>query len=191
MAICALAAVAFPLLALFDALLPFDTGYALELPSRMQGTVTLSRPRENWRPEFHGATSEGRASFRYKGLVYDVVTINYARQSQGAEMIFGGNRLFDKKRWVRDYEAELPAIPGYRVLPLAGRRGQNRLIAYWYVVGGITTDSDVAAKVLDILGRVTRRTGASVVAVSVTGPYEQTHESLQTVVSRLRSQLDP
>lgn len=179
----------FPVAAIVEQSLGSDETYEILLPGRIDGMLSLERKRQRWEPTYHGAGKENRASYRYQGYDFAVLTINYPEQSQGAEMIFRGNSLFDKRRWVQDFEVDLASRDNYRLLALRGQRGGSRVIGYWYEVGGISTTSDSVAKVLDILGAFTRNTGASVVAVAINGRYEQVAEPLDEFVGRLQGAL--
>ena len=89
--ICALVAAMFPLLAWLESKAPTDADYKIVLPSRVDGAASARRRERTRTPTYHGATRQVRDTYGRKGTLYDVLTINYASQEQGAELIFGQN----------------------------------------------------------------------------------------------------
>ena len=91
-------------------------------------------------------------------------------QKQGEEVINDLNRISNKDVWQTRYpRARLRQTDDQPVLEqlLEKGGGAQRLVWYWYSVAGLHTTNKYEAKVLQVLGLVTGRPQAAVVAVAM------------------------
>jgi len=94
----------------------------------------------------------------------------YAGQSQGHELINELNHIANAGAWQTEPLAERAvSVDDRPVLErvIISPTGRQRLVWYWYRVGGRQTINRYSAKALQVLGMLTGRTGASVTAVAV------------------------
>jgi len=148
--------------------------YKLESPlladySRITSDKTMS---PNWQPLSHGATSESFNYFMKDELGFQLYLANYVRQSQGLEMIYVDNRLFEPSRWRLDSQSRLvvndsTVLTQVQLLSLTRSKGRHRLIAFWYVVNGQATADKYIAKLLEVNATVQGRPGATLMAVAL------------------------
>ena len=124
---------------------------------------------DDWLPEYHGAivkkqayTRDGRDILLYVGY--------YPAQKQGEELISYSNRINNPEVWQTKYtRAKGRVLDDMQVLEqkLESGRGRQRLVWYWYSVGGILTTKTYVAKALQVLGALTGNTRSYVIAVAV------------------------
>jgi EpsI family protein len=120
-------------------------------------------------PEYHGAIAALRAYHRDGDEVYLYIGY-YPRQSQGHELINELNHIANAGVWQTEPLAERvvfvddkPVLERVIISPT----GRQRLVWYWYHVGGRQTTNRYSAKALQVLGMLTGRARASVTAVAV------------------------
>jgi exosortase A len=149
--------------------LPVTGETRLVFPTAMQGWSGPSETRDDWMPEYHGAVAALRAYQRDSDEVYLYIGY-YPRQSQGRELINELNHIANAGVWQTEPRAERAvSVDDQPVLEqvIISRTGRQRLVWYWYRVGGRQTTNRYIAKALQVLGLVTGRTQASVTAVAV------------------------
>ena len=136
------------------------------------GTAGWSGPfstPDNWMPVYHGAVA-GRSAYQKDEYELQLYVAFYPNQQQGSELIYYENRISNEDLWKKAHLRERAlTVDGQVVLeqelmPASGRR---RLVWYWYRVAGFNTTSQYKAKALQLLGLVTGKPQASVVAVAV------------------------
>ena len=140
----------------------------LELPAGAGGWSGPEITEDRWMPVYHGAITETRA-YRKHGRELYLYVGHYPVQSQGRELINALNRISHQKIW-------RPVYPHGRVTKagdqgvleqlLESASGRQRLVWYRYRVAGWYTTNKYVAKGLQVLGLVTGRPQASVIAVS-------------------------
>jgi exosortase A len=149
--------------------LPVAGETRLVFPPAMQGWSGPSETRDNWMPEYHGAVAALRSYQRDGDEVYLYIGY-YPRQSQGRELINELNHIANTGVWQTEPLAERTVFVDDRPVlerVIISPTGRQRLVWYWYRVGGRQTTNRYIAKVLQVLGLVTGRTRASVIAVAV------------------------
>jgi EpsI family protein len=142
----------------------------------------------DWRPHFSGGSARLEQTFRRGGSAVDLFVEVFPLPSRaGAELISYGNsihaesneRLFPD-RVVRPRSGALG--PEFRVRETMVQGSRDRLVWYWYDVGGHQATSGVRAKLLEARTLVTAgRSAQRVVVVStlVTSSREEAAERLQ------------
>ena len=123
---------------------------------------------DDWMPEYHGAITRKQAYQKDSERVILYIGY-YPVQKQGEEVINDLNRISNKPVWQTRYpRARLQQAGDQPVLEqlLEKGGGTKRLVWYWYRVAGRHTTNRYAAKALQVLGLVTGRPQASVVAVA-------------------------
>ncbi len=123
---------------------------------------------DSWMPVYHGAVVQ-RQGYRRDAHVVQLFVGYYPVQRQGREVIYALNRISDDVVWSRLYaHAHEHLFKGYPVLEqeLIDTEGRKRLVWYWYHVAGQQTVNRYAAKLLQVLGILTGRRQAGVIAVA-------------------------
>jgi EpsI family protein len=149
--------------------LPLASETPLVFPPAAQDWSGPSETRDDWMPEYHGAIAALRAYRRGSNEVYLYIGY-YPRQSQGHELINELNHIANAGVWQTEPLPERAvSVDDRPVLErvISSPTGRQRLVWYWYRVGGRQTANRYSAKALQVLGLVTGRTGASVTAVAV------------------------
>ncbi|MBI1194386.1 MAG: EpsI family protein [Gammaproteobacteria bacterium] len=137
-------------------------------PWRADTAGTMS----SWSPVFHGATREGMFGYIGTGERVLLYMAYYRRQSQGKELIYVRNRLYDKTRWqaVRDVERSAAETggPAVRMTVLRANDGSDRLrfLWYWYDVGGMQLISKKKVKLMELWSLLKGQPGSTLVAVA-------------------------
>ena len=149
--------------------LPLASEARLVFPPAAQGWSGPSETRDDWMPEYHGAIAALRAYRRDGDEVYLYIGY-YPGQSQGRELINELNRIANAGAWQTEPLSErVVSVDNRPVLErvIISPTGRQRLVWYWYRVGGRQTTNRYSAKALQVLGMLTGRTRASVTAVAV------------------------
>jgi len=138
------------------------------LPAGNRGWSGPLASKDDWMPEYHGAVSKKRAY--QKGN--DQVTLYigyYPVQKQGEELINVTNRISNNV-WRTVYpQAHEKKAGDQQVLEqrLKDSNGKQRLVWYWYRVAGRNTTNKYEAKALQLLGILTGRSQAFVMAIAI------------------------
>jgi exosortase A len=149
--------------------LPLASETRLVFPPATQGWSGPSETHDSWMPEYHGAIAALRAYHRDDDEVYLYIGY-YPRQSQGRELINETNHIANTGVWQTEPLAERAVSVDERPVlerVIISPTGRQRLVWYWYRVGGSQTTNRYSAKALQVLGMLTGRTRASVIAVAV------------------------
>jgi exosortase A len=155
---------------------------APDFPTAAGGWSGPSVTRDSWMPVFHGASADRRV-YRKGGTEVYLYLGRYAEQSQGRELINELNSIGNPE-WRTVYSDGRDTAPaGMPVLEqvLVGTEGRKRLVWYWYEVAGRETTSDYMAKFLQVLGRLTGRPQAAIVAMAT--PIEYDSAAAQNVLA--------
>jgi len=123
---------------------------------------------DDWIPQYSGAIAHklvfrdtnNREVYVYLGM--------YPRQSQGEELINDLNKISDGKIWHTKYQrAKLVTVGKQQVLEqLLEKNGTQRRVWYWYHIAGRNTVNKYQAKALQVLGLLTGKPWAFVIAVA-------------------------
>lgn len=106
-----------------------------------------------WLPRFPAADAQLRGRLAGGAGPVDLFVAYYWRQGPGRELIAWGNRFDDGRRWYFLASGGDTAVVAGTARAVAAERligpgGQQRLVWYWYWVGGRFTANPVAAKLL-------------------------------------------
>jgi EpsI family protein len=140
----------------------------LALPSGAGAWTGPVASDDDWMPEYHGAITRKQAY--QKGSEQVTLYIGYYPvQEQGKELINDLNRISNTHVWRTRYpRGRLQQAGNQPVLEqlLEKGGGAKRLVWYWYRVAGRNTTNRYEAKALQVLGLVTGKPQAFVVAVA-------------------------
>lgn len=162
-----------------------DLNYQFSLPKLVNYQLLRNNHKSspNWQPISHGASSERFSYFSQDDLLIQVYLANYTQQSQGKEMIFVENRLFDKHRWRVKEHSELAinniSIDQVNLLQINRNKKKSRLIAYWYLVNGQFTGQQKKAKWQGVIASLKGKPGATLIAISLDYKEPEKEEALQ------------
>jgi EpsI family protein len=149
---------------------PAVAGTAPVLPAAPEGWQRVDSMREpDWRPDYERADDELWARFQIGQEPHEAVDlwiVYYASQRQGKELIYFANRVADSREWEVRRESRLRLDPPMREALIVNRAGDQRLVRWWYEIGGWNTTSRSGAKLRQVAARVTGRSEASLVAFS-------------------------
>ena len=145
-----------------------NTDFQLVFPTEIAGWLGPLETDDDWQPKYKGALSKKRRYSKGNQEVYLYVGF-YPVQQQGKELIIYYNQVSDEDTWPATYtRARNAVVEGRQVLEqlLENKHGRQRLVWYWYRVGGRLTANKYEAKMLQVLGLLTGDTGSYVVAVA-------------------------
>lgn len=148
---------------------PDNGQFDLALPSGTGGWAGPVASDDDWVPQYQGAITRKQA-YQKEGERVFLYTGYYPVQKQGEEVINDLNRISNKDIWQTRYpRARLRQTGDQPVLEqlLEKGSGAQRLVWYWYSVAGLHTTNKYEAKVLQVLGLVTGKPQAAVVAVAM------------------------
>jgi len=164
---------------------------AVALPAGADGWHGRRADPDGWYAGFAGADDVQLRHYRArdKGESVGVLVIHYRREIQGKELVSSGNRLrAEDWNWLGAGHRRLEAGNTVRaVRELRVRRGgQNRLIWFWYDIGGWQTTSPALAKGFAALNRLTGQPGDATL-VAIAGGYtlqpDEARSRLQSFVA--------
>jgi len=121
-----------------------------------------------WMPAYQGAIAEKR-SYRTQTQELYLYIGYYPVQSQGRELINDLNSISDVKTWrVKSSHSVVVTSRQNEVLEqvLESPDGQQRLVWYWYCIGEKCTTNQYMGKLLQVLGLVTGKREAFVIAMA-------------------------
>ena len=150
----------------------FDPDYKYTLPTiPSYKKLTLnSESSQNWHPVSYGATSEEFSYFLQDKDLLQVYLANYARQQQGAEMIFVKNSLFNKNRWFNAKQQTIslnsPALKQINLITINRDPLRSRLITYWYLIDGHFVNDKKTAKWYEVQAAFKGQPGATLIAIA-------------------------
>jgi EpsI family protein len=145
--------------------------YNFDFPRTQLGWEGPFEVKSNWYPVFRGATQEKIMQYRSRNRQVEVYIGYYSQQKQGTELINSQNRLFDEHWKSVGMDTVRVEIPGGGEWDLKEfnitSNGENRIVWYWYTVGGYFTTNAIAAKLFELPSRLKREeNGAAIFAVS-------------------------
>lgn len=165
--------------------LSFDKKYQLILPQIPSYTHinTNSVTNYSWFPTSNGATSEEFSYFSHNEKLFQIYLANYVKQSQGSEMIFIGNSLFDKSRWYNINEQKIPfkyasTFNTLNIFTLEKNNHRSRLVAYWYLIDGQYVSDKKTAKLLEVKAALKGQPGATLIAVAFDFQNENKNQAI-------------
>jgi EpsI family protein len=125
----------------------------------------------DWSPLFRGTNYEQEMRYKSSTNKVDVYIGYYLHQKQGAELINTQNKLFDDswRRISEDlYSIKLREFGEWKINEVdINSSSGNRIVWYWYTVGGHYTTNSITAKLLELPSRLLRnKNGSAIFAVS-------------------------
>lgn len=150
----------------------------------------------DWMPEYRGAIARKQA-YQKAGERVDLYIGYYPEQRQDKEMIGYLNRISNEDVWHSgNSRGRARSVGDLTVLEqlLEKADGAQRLVWYWYRVAGWHTTNNYHAKALQVLGLLTGKPDASVVAVAIAPNDDTDHarkvlgefvSSMQTPLAKL------
>jgi EpsI family protein len=123
---------------------------------------------DTWMPAYQGAIAEKRAYRTSTQELYLYIGY-YPAQSQGNELISDVNRISDVKTWRAESSQRVVTTSRHKKVieqVLESPAGQQRLVWYWYCIGDNCTTNAYMGKLLQVLGFVTGKREALVIAVA-------------------------
>ncbi len=119
-----------------------------------------------WRPQFEGFDTAHFWRVRQAGRDFDLQVLTYFEQHQGKEMIYYRNAIAaEDDRLVQTVAISGPALTMNQ--SVVSERGAQRLVWWFYRIGGQTTTRDDLGKALQLLALIEGRPTASLVALSL------------------------
>ena len=158
-----------------------ETGSApilLKFPTGKEGWDGPYDSYGEWRPLFNGVTVEKSVQYKKPDNNIDIYVGYYVQQHQGAELISTRNQFFDPDKWKRLSEARTEIKLGegnnWQVKEIVIRSEQgNRILWYWYDVGGYYTARDTIAKMLELPKKLfSKKNGSTVFIISTKYQYD-------------------
>jgi EpsI family protein len=119
-------------------------------------------------PQYEGASELTATRYEHNGEHVDLGVAWYSNQAQGRELVFYANRLVDPEDWRKIGRSSVVRQPDrlFALEQFQNRRGERRLIAFWYEVGGQVVLSDWGAKASQLPAFIRGRRDGALVAVS-------------------------
>lgn len=175
-----------------------QTGYDIQPPVVESAIpVPQSQALLAWYPHYQGATSEHLSVYTQGSRQFNLYIANYASQSQGSELIYVDNTLFDGHKWRESKpvltQADSHSAIAYNTVFL-NRQRNKRIILYWYMVGGVKAVDSKAVKLQEVLNVFKARPGASVVAIAMdykTLPDQQAYTAVLQFARQVEEKLNP
>ena len=165
-----------------------NTGQAIvvKLPAGVQGWSGPVATADSWTPRFHGAVSSKQA-YHKNGHTVLLYMARYATQSQGKELVSDLNSIADQSAWQLQYAHGRVIEDGDRTLleqQMRTATGQQRLVWYWYRVGGVPTTNRYMAKLLQVYGLLVADPEAALVAVAtdIEGDLQDARQQLRDFI---------
>jgi len=124
--------------------------------------------KDDWAPKYKGAIDSKQVYMKNGQDVFLYIGY-YPVQSQSKKLIMYFNQINRPEVWRAIYtRARNSKVGDKHVLEqlLENKHGKRRLVWYWYNVGGKLTSNKYEAKILQVLGLLTGKTYAYVVAVA-------------------------
>lgn len=154
---------------LVQLLVSFPAGKPYDLDANGLAVVTEEQANaQRWTPRYRDATHYrlGYSSL-YGANLYQAI---YSKNDQDSEMVSSFQRLFDIEQWsLKDQYVE--AVPGFgsiSVYHVASVRGEQRLLAFWYVLPGRVDSRGSVIKLQQAINTLLLRpSGGALVAVSI------------------------
>ncbi|MDJ0806114.1 MAG: EpsI family protein [Gammaproteobacteria bacterium] len=137
-------------------------------PNGRDGWRGVDSLRDDWMPTFHGALT-ARQTYQKDDQEVHLFLGYYPRQQQGKELINVLNRISVKNRWRNRFpRGRVFDSADHSVLEQVLEKGgvENRLVWYWYEVAGHRVTSKYTAKLMQVVGKLSGRPQASVIALA-------------------------
>ena len=149
---------------------------------------------DDWQPHYEGAIGHKIAFQDKSNRKINMYLGMYPVQAQGKELISDLNRISDSEIWHGRYQkAQIYNTGGRQVFEqlLEKNDGSQRLVWYWYHVGGQDTVNKYHAKALQVVGLFNGKRQASLVAIAakLDGEPEYTREMLGQFAAEIEPSL--
>ncbi len=140
----------------------------------------------SWAPKFIGA--DKREMYRLSNSI-EVYVASYYSQTQGKELIFHKNRIYDAKRWktgIQDKSFKLE--PSLNIQQQFISRGnESRILLSWYDIAGLKTSNAKLAKIYEAYSALTadKRSSVFIVSVDISNASESQLEKTLEIIDLL------
>ncbi|XOV86646.1 MAG: exosortase [Pseudomonadota bacterium] len=145
--------------------------------SWLDSADAIEGQRVGWQPTFIGADAIDFHTMSYGGRKFVNLIVRYDQQTQGSELIFVNNQLYDEEAWfeIERLHADVAGTAqGVNLIYLRNGRGQGRVIAYYYIVADeMVVTSRVLVKFGELLGQITGHRASYLVAFATDYPETQ------------------
>lgn len=165
-------------------------GFHLKGVSKHPSVSEEESNKVSWAPQFYDADEYFISSRVDTYGKFDTYIAVYRDNSEEKEMVSSQNRYFDPSLWSlkSSHTVELLSGTNIQVLDLTSSRGKRRLLAYWYIVPGLTTSKDITVKLQQSLNKILQKsTGGAFIAINYDYPQDQDPE---VAIGRLESILN-
>ena len=165
--------------------------WQLVVPSAGEWSVA-SDDEDDWTPLYHGAIAQKMTLNNKRGQQIHFYMGVYLAQKQGEELINDLNSISDEEIWYSGYQREkLYGIGERKVLEqlLEKKDGTKRLAWYWYRVAGQNVINKYHVKILQVLGLISGKRQASVVAIAAR--LDDDPESTRIVLEQFIEDMGP
>jgi EpsI family protein len=164
-----------------------------ELPMGAGGWAGPVASIDDWMPQYRGAIARKQA-YQKDGERVDLYIGYYPVTRQGEELIASYNRISNEDVWnISNPRGNLRQASELVVLEklLKKRDGTQRLVWYWYRVAGRHATNKYRAKASQVLGLLTGKPDAFVIAVATTPGEDLGHarQALGKFVSAMKKPL--
>lgn len=145
---------------------------SIEIPPQLGGWTRSEDDSARLGIRFDGAQSSMAVRFRDGPDLVNVYVNNYARQSQGAELISSSNSIFDRSQWKTvardrvDIRSDSGAVVSAIFLELSNRAGERRVLYYWFVVDGESFVDPVVVKMREVFALVAGKSSSGIRVVA-------------------------
>ena len=153
------------------------TVFKIKLPETIGQWKKNKLIHDSWQPVYHGAKTVKQV-FEKNGQQVTLYIGYYEKQKQGEELIFDLNNITNRSLWRPQYTRDrLLSTGGLNVREqlLEKNTREQKLVWYHYQMAGEYTVNRYIAKILQIVGLVTGKPDAYVMAVAT-----NTHDDTET-----------
>jgi EpsI family protein len=165
----------------------FDNKYRYTLSnlSKYQWIVKNKPMSPNWQPIFYGASHEKFNYYNSDDNAFQVYVADYIKQSQGKEIIYIKNTLYDPNRWqeVQQSQLDLGKHNKINLLDLQRRSDRGRSIAYLYFINKYYISDKKLAKLYEAIAAIKGKPGASIIAIAVDYKMENREKAINNLKS--------
>jgi len=163
-----------------------DANTVPDLPLEAGHWLRSVASNDDWMPVYHGAVNQ-RQLYQKDNNQVVLYMGYYPTQNQGEELINDLNHISNNDVWRTVYPgARVQSTGKQQVLEqlLAGSAKKQRLVWYWYNIAGKVTTNKYKAKILQMMGLITGKRWAFVVAVAAPtgGDIDSTREVIKDFV---------
>lgn len=143
------------------------------LPQSSPFWTTTSSGASDWQANYQGANQYLYNQYEGDAGLAELHLFNYANQQEGVELINVENTLTDDDLWriVPGTESQASVAIGAEDIDVVKAQiesssGEQKLVWYWFNVGGLPTNDTYVAKVYQLIALINGRKDASLIAIA-------------------------